>query len=96
MLEVLYDTGTGAVRAWCGDPDQHGNYESKAGQAVVILSIDVADIPRGRDYMVDLDTETVIPATPHVPPPDYKQEWKDAKTTADKVKVLGRKAALEV
>lgn len=95
MLEVLYDIGTGEVRAWCGDPEQFGELKAKAGQAVIVLPVDVKDIPQGSDYMVDLDTETVYPATPHVPPPDYKQEWKDAKTAADKIKVLGRKAGLE-
>lgn len=62
-LEVMYDTGTLEVRAWCGDPTQFGNFNPGAGQAVVVFPMDVADIPQGSDYMVDLEAEIVYPTT---------------------------------
>lgn len=94
-LEVVYDIGTGEVRAWCADPKRFGNLKAKAGQKVVVLPIKVATIPPGRDYMVDLDAKTVYPRTPHVEPPDYKAQWKVAKTPAEKLSILGRMMGLE-
>lgn len=94
-LEVLYDTGSGEVRAWCGDPEERGNFKPKEGQAVVILPIDVANIIPGEDYVVDLDAGKVHTVMPDLPLPDYKAEWWAAKTPADKLKVLGRKAELD-
>lgn len=90
-LEVLYETETREVRAWCGDSKQFGAYKPKAGQAVVVLSIKVANIPQGDDYMVDLDAKTVYPRIPYVPSPNYKAQWKLAQTPAAKLTVLGKK-----
>lgn len=94
-LEVLYDTGTLEVRAWCGDPEQFGNLVAGDGQAVVVLPIMVEDIAKGSDYMIDLPGETVYPETPYVPPPDFKALWVAAPNSVAKLALLGKKMGWE-
>ena len=66
MLEVLYDEATKEVRGWCGDPNEFGNFKPKAGQAVVVLPIDIP--PMSDTYTVDLVGQKVVVNPAYVAP----------------------------
>lgn len=90
MLEVLYDTTNNEVRGWCADPDQFDNFKPKEGQEVVILPVDVADIPESDDYWVDLTNKKLLGNPDYVPPETFnpKDEIDDLKA---RVKELEKK-----
>lgn len=81
MLEVLYDTATKRVRAWCGDESQFGNFSPVAGQEVVILPIDVSDIPESDWYTVDLVGEKLDPNPGYEPSYVIRTRYGEEKIT---------------
>ena len=69
MLEILYNTTSLVVKAWCGDEDQFGNFDPGPGQAVVIYPID----PPGFEsdwYKLDMVNQTIV-GNPDYEPTDY-------------------------
>jgi len=58
MLEILYDTTTMLVAAWCADPSQFGNFTPTPEQDIVIFPIDPPSAPSDW-YKVDLVKRTI-------------------------------------
>ena len=82
MLEILYDTAMEEVRAWCGDPNQFGNFNPKPEQAVVIFPIDPPSFESDW-YKVDLVNEQIVGN------PDYVLvEPFDVRAEIDEIKAI--------
>ncbi|GAI61888.1 unnamed protein product, partial [marine sediment metagenome] len=68
MLEIIYNTGSKLVTAWCGDEKQFGNLDRGWGdEAIVILDI---PIPTKliEALLFDEDTQTLIDNPDYVEP----------------------------
>jgi len=86
LLEVIYDTTTGEVRAWNADTSVKGNLKPREGQKVVILDTNLPSFESDW-YRVDFIKQEIIgnPNYKSVPPRNLLAELDELKAEVKKI-----------